>query len=613
MILSVAAAVAAMSLGLGDRCAYGRANQRTCGLEQIGGAVTTDPLGRGTWVADEERDEVTLVSDEGSVLATRACAWPERVVVAQSGRAFVNCRAAGSIAVLDAEGFGIELSVGFEPRGLALDGETNTLFIGTASQIVELDTTTLSLRRTYAAPVSPDYLALAEGGLVVLARNSAELGWIPVDVPVPLGSKELLPGAAPRFGIIPLSTRPALSDSELRRKERDAFALRDARRKDSWNGQLLARTSGGIAVFFAQMDITRESSAASAGYYGGGPVPFELHLAVVNGSGTVGAADALGGYADVTGAQEFEGELFVALRNQTRLARVGQSFFGGRLNPDVEVGEGAVGLAADSNGKLRTFASFERTVKIVEAVVSAPRETRGEANVHAVTGSVGLSEGRLSRQLATGRALYYSSHSSVTASGISCNGCHPDGREDGLAWSSAGQIRQTPLLAGRIEDSAPYGWLGEHATLEASIEHSIVRLGGTGVSVEELRALAEYVRSGLREAPVPPAAMPEVVLAQGKRAFELAECGSCHDGAAFTDGENYALGYELRKDDAKRDKAQSFNTPSLKAVAISAPYLHDGSAKTLLELVVDPHDRMGKTSALTMDDRHALVAYLKTL
>jgi cytochrome c peroxidase len=56
-----------------------------------------------------------------------------------------------------------------------------------------------------------------------------------------------------------------------------------------------------------------------------------------------------------------------------------------------------------------------------------------------------------------------------------------------------------------------------------------------------------------------------------------------------------------------------FNTPSLKSLAQTAPYLHDGSAPTLAFLLETNHDRMGATSQPSADERDALVAYLESL
>ena len=56
------------------------------------------------------------------------------------------------------------------------------------------------------------------------------------------------------------------------------------------------------------------------------------------------------------------------------------------------------------------------------------------------------------------------------------------------------------------------------------------------------------------------------------------------------------------------------NVPGLRGLWASAPYLHDGSAETLLDVLeLDTSDQHGVTSTLSSGDRDALVAYLKTL
>ena len=57
-----------------------------------------------------------------------------------------------------------------------------------------------------------------------------------------------------------------------------------------------------------------------------------------------------------------------------------------------------------------------------------------------------------------------------------------------------------------------------------------------------------------------------------------------------------------------------FNTPSLKGLARSAPYLHDGSAATLMDRVNNDQGGLhGNTSQLGSDQKSDLVEYLKTL
>jgi cytochrome c peroxidase len=183
---------------------------------------------------------------------------------------------------------------------------------------------------------------------------------------------------------------------------------------------------------------------------------------------------------------------------------------------------------------------------------------------------------------------------------------------------------QTPMLAAKISETAPYNWHGTSATLEASIAQTVERLGGTGLSEADRRALARYLREGLR-AP----ARPEVknkdkpLVALGREVFERSSvgCAECHttDGT-FTDSARHDVGSlsaaerdELITARSKERTPWSFDTPSLIGVGLTAPYFHDGSAPTLEALVAQNRDRMGHTSKLSQREQDALVAYLKTL
>jgi cytochrome c peroxidase len=118
------------------------------------------------------------------------------------------------------------------------------------------------------------------------------------------------------------------------------------------------------------------------------------------------------------------------------------------------------------------------------------------------------------------------------------------------------------------------------------------------------------------------------------RGLRGADCFHCHGGTLFTDNRFHNNGIELDAADtglmaitgnaADRGK---FKTPSLRNIALTAPYMHDGRFATLEE-VVDHYDRgvkrtetldpnLGKHPAaglgMTDSEKKALVAFLKTL
>ncbi len=81
---------------------------------------------------------------------------------------------------------------------------------------------------------------------------------------------------------------------------------------------------------------------------------------------------------------------------------------------------------------------------------------------------------------------------------------------------------------------------------------------------------------------------------RGWNIFQTIKCNQCHDGVLFTDQQyhNIGIGMDQPNPDGGRANATkkpedtgAFKTPTLRDIAKSAPYFHDGSAKTLEEAV----------------------------
>jgi len=81
---------------------------------------------------------------------------------------------------------------------------------------------------------------------------------------------------------------------------------------------------------------------------------------------------------------------------------------------------------------------------------------------------------------------------------------------------------------------------------------------------------------------------------RGWNIFQGIKCNNCHDGLLFTDQQfhNIGIGMDQPEPDPGRFKVTNrpedtgaFKTPTLRDVAKSAPYFHDGSARTLEEAV----------------------------
>jgi YVTN family beta-propeller protein len=246
-------------------------------------------------------------------------------------------------------------------------------------------------------------------------------------------------------------------------------------------------------------------------------------------------------------------------------------------------------------------------------------------------------------QLRLGQHLFYSANSDeypVTQNHwVACASCHLEGRSDAVTWRFVEGPRDTPSNAGGMLGT---GFLFRTAARNQVQDywHTInVEQGGAfdpAVHGALLDAIAAYVNFAI-PLPVPPTTDPALV-AQGRAIFERADvgCAGCHGGPRFTDsGQGNAtlmLGGTVRLHDvgtcvtggdwpdvASQDVAGDprtacdFDTPSLSGIAASPPYLHDGSAPSLRDVLERTRGTMGDISSLSPADEDALVEYLRSL
>ena len=139
----------------------------------------------------------------------------------------------------------------------------------------------------------------------------------------------------------------------------------------------------------------------------------------------------------------------------------------------------------------------------------------------------------------------------------------------------------------------------------------------------ELKARYETLMTAVLKSPMSESAQRGIVLFAGK-----ANCAACHAGANFTDEQYHNLGVGMTATEPdlgrfavtkiEKDRG-AFKTPTLRNVALSPPYMHDGSQQTLEE-VVEWYNKGGHKNAglsdkmkvlnLTDQEKADLVAYM---
>lgn len=250
-------------------------------------------------------------------------------------------------------------------------------------------------------------------------------------------------------------------------------------------------------------------------------------------------------------------------------------------------------------------------------------------------------------KIALGRRLFFDRRLSRDGS-ISCSSCHDperafsDGRAVAIGVFDRRGRRNSPALINR-----GYGrlffWDGRVDTLEEQVLKPIedpnemdlpLAQAAARVSLapdEIARALASFVRSilsgdssydsyinGDRTA-LTPEQQAGLQLFRGK-----ANCTACHVGPNFTDERLHNTGVAWRDGHfTDRGAGQgNFKTPTLREVARTAPYMHDGSLATLAD-VVEFYDAGGRANpgldpeirrlGLSPDEKRALAGFLGAL
>jgi YVTN family beta-propeller protein len=196
----------------------------------------------------------------------------------------------------------------------------------------------------------------------------------------------------------------------------------------------------------------------------------------------------------------------------------------------------------------------------------------------------------------------------------SCVSCHPDGRADGLNWDQQndgfGNPKNTKsLLYSHV--TPPCMITGIRESAEKAVRNGILHT----LHTRQPEALSVDMDNYLKQlAPVESPYLQEYKqkdpLQKGKKLFEQAGCIECHQGKYLTDQKKYDVGTG-----DGNDKGRAFDTPSLKEIWRTAPYLYDGRATTLKDVFVkyNTDDKHGYTKELSKDELEALILYIKAL
>jgi DNA-binding beta-propeller fold protein YncE len=199
----------------------------------------------------------------------------------------------------------------------------------------------------------------------------------------------------------------------------------------------------------------------------------------------------------------------------------------------------------------------------------------------------------------------------------SCATCHPEGRTHGLNWDLLNDGLGNPKNAKSMllaHLTPPAMSLGIRETAETAVRSGIRNVLFAVRPEEDAVAMDEYLKS-MKALPSPFLVNGKLSDAaqRGKSLFHDAAvgCAECHVPELYTNLRTYDVGTRGAWD-TQEDR---FDTPTLIECWRTGPYLHDGSAVTVREVVTtrNSRDRHGRTSQLSTQQIDDLVAYVLSL
>lgn len=594
---------------------------------------------------------------------------PVRVIVGPDDTVYVANRDSNTVSVVrkGAREVAATLSTGIEPTGLALSADGQQLLVtsntardnNTHGVLTVFDTRTLEQAWEIPVGEEPRAVAVVAGNKAVVSLyKKGELATVDLNRQAvtsdPSKASVYTQANATRATTTPstISPRGGVASSFHPRAAADiittpdgtraftpvVWAREDAigRRPSSAGGYYSAGgpcaigavATAGLVTFDTRGDqplplVDDLTACASSGINSNETGDFPVSTLASSTSGapvqgpTVGVTDPTGAWVFIVNRESQNVAIVPADRRQgpdIDFDRTGTS-----IRSLVNIGAGADGIAITKDGtRAYVYSQFDHQVETLVA--------RGVGDSAVVTREgtpLKIAKEVLPADLVIGRKMFFDAldpKMSSAQTNVACSTCHLEGREDGHVWMFPDGPRQTPALAGRdLLQTGPYHWSGEFETLNAFNVHTIrERMGGAGLTTVDASRLDNFIAS-LKTAPSPILATSEIAQ-RGRAAFEKAECSKCHKGELLTDNSNQDVGSlnTTSTNMAERDNGivvtKGFNVPSLKGIARSAPYLHDGSEQTLeVRVFANQNDRHGFTSRLSEPEKQDLVAYLKSL
>ena len=252
-----------------------------------------------------------------------------------------------------------------------------------------------------------------------------------------------------------------------------------------------------------------------------------------------------------------------------------------------------------------------------------------DTNSDKVISTINLGGPKTVDALRRGERLFYTADFAFQGQ-FGCANCHIDSTIDGLQWDLEPDGFGKDIVDNRSLESLagtePFKWNGGNPDMPTECGPRTEKFfyRSQSFNQQQLTDLVTFVyalpyrpnRSRLSNGELTPAQergkaiFERTKYKNGKPIPETNQCAYCHSGPKYTNQKQIDVGTGK-----PTDRSPVIDVPQLSNVAYSAPYLHDGSARSLEEIwtVFNPKDTHGVSNDLTKDELNDLIEYLKTL
>jgi len=610
--------------------------------------LALNPAGTELWVVNPDANAVSVLA-----VASNTLTMVREIVVGRhprtlafsrdGGRVLVACQGVNELWVLNAAARSVagRIAVGHQPYGVAVSPSDGTILVSNQGDgTVSVISSALVVKKILRVAETPRALAVAADGRRAFVTHFLTRGEAGAVTEIDLAGLRVS-----RTNALLLDTSPDTTSSGGGFPNMLGALTIDPAGRAVWFGGLKANTGRGL---FMNGEMPRPENTVR-GFFG----KVNLASATEEIDRRIDANDS-----DSVSAIAFSpnGRWAYVTHQGAGMLSVYDLSAGTLINPGdgntvsftarIDLGHAPQGIVIATDGRRGYAANYlSRNVQVLD--LSNPR-------MPVVISTLAVTAEPLPANVASGKRLFYRSreprHS--VANYIACASCHADGAgHDGRTWDFTNRgegLRNTHDLRGHGGPAhGPVHWSGNFDEIQ-DFENDIVRFfGGTGLAQDgqppnpplgvsnagrsaDLDGLAAYV-SSLTESARSPFRNSDGTLTataqRGKLLFHKAalQCASCHTPPRFTDSVVSANPASFVRHDVGTLTPASgqrlggpldgLDTPSLLGLWDSAPYLHDGSAATLLDVLTtrNTHDLHGVTSTLSANQLSDLMAYLLSL